>query len=115
MENNLFDIQSRYEETRRNTCQQKSRLHDIQTETTLKINETRNIFKKPTEEYLHTINKLQNKICKIEAYACFEDGKMKLVNIRMIMHTYVLYLLYNICLYIFTGIFHDAKANSRTD
>lgn len=87
MEKSLFDIKSHYEETKRNTYQQKSRLHDIQSETTLKINETQNIFKRPTEEYLRTIDKLQNQICKIEAYACFEDGKIKLVNIKIIIHT----------------------------
>lgn len=93
MEKALFHIQSHYEETKRNTLQQKSQLHEIQTDTTLKIDETKNIFKRPTEEYLRTIEKLQDQICKIEAYACFEDGKLKLVIIRKI-----LYCLYCTCI-----------------
>ncbi|XP_022170353.1 uncharacterized protein LOC111033754 isoform X2 [Myzus persicae] len=57
--------------------QQKSVLGNIKSETKLKINELRRILKAPAEEYLNTINKLQNQISKIEAYSCFENDQLK--------------------------------------
>lgn len=57
--------------------QQKSVLGKIQSETKLKINELRRVLKAPAEEYLNTINKLQNQISKIEAYSCFENEQLK--------------------------------------
>lgn len=61
--------------------QQKSVLGKIKSETKLKINDLRRILKAPAEEYLNTINKLQNQISQIEAYSCFENDQLKLVNI----------------------------------
>ncbi|KAL5237034.1 hypothetical protein ACI65C_004444 [Semiaphis heraclei] len=60
--------------------QQKSVLGKIQSETKLKINELRRVLKAPAEEYLNTINKLQNQISKIEAYSCFENEQLKHIS-----------------------------------
>ncbi|XP_015372765.1 PREDICTED: golgin IMH1-like [Diuraphis noxia] len=56
--------------------QQKSVLDKIKSETKLKINDLRRVLKAPAEEYLNTINKLQNQISKIEAYSCFENEQL---------------------------------------
>lgn len=76
----LYGIQKRCIETKRNTDEQKHRLDNLQNETACKIKEIRDILREPTEEYLRIMDKLQNQISKIEAHACFEDGKTKLVN-----------------------------------
>ncbi|CAI6357113.1 unnamed protein product [Macrosiphum euphorbiae] len=60
--------------------QQKSVLGKIKSETKLKINDLRRILKAPAEEYLNTINKLQNQISQIEAYSCFENDQLKLMS-----------------------------------
>lgn len=60
--------------------QQKSVLGKIKSETKLKINDLRRILKAPAEEYLNTINKLQNQISQMEAYSCFENDQLKHVN-----------------------------------
>lgn len=82
MENILEDLQRRFEETKRKKDQQMSQLELIKTEMISKINEVRNILKGPADEYLRTLNQLQNRISKIEAYSCFEDGKLKLVTMH---------------------------------
>lgn len=78
-ENKLSAIQSQSEKLKNIICQQKARIDEIKTETTLKIKEIQIILKGSTGEYLHTIDKLQNQVSKVEAYSCFEDGKLKLV------------------------------------
>lgn len=83
MENVLADIQRRYSDIKLNIDKLKCRPLEIKNETISKIEEIRKILKGPTEEYLATIEKLQNQISKIEAYSCFEDGKFKLVNTHL--------------------------------
>lgn len=80
MEKVFGDIQKRREETKRNIDDKKHRLDNIINEANSKINEIQDILKKPTEEYLRTMDKIQIQISKIEAHACFEEGKIKLVN-----------------------------------
>lgn len=60
-------------------------MDEIKAETTLKIEEIRFTLRGSTEEYLHIIDKLQNQVSKIEAYSCFEDEKLKLVNCSTIV------------------------------
>lgn len=83
MEKVLANIEICCKVTKQKTKDQTSRLSEIKIKTEIKINELRNIFKKPTEKYLCTIDKLQNEIAKIEANSCFEDGKQKLVSLIM--------------------------------
>jgi len=68
------------DETKTYKYQQKSVLSQIKSETKLKLNDLRRILKAPVDEYLNTINKLQNQISKIEAYSCFENDQLNLVN-----------------------------------
>lgn len=86
MEKVLANINQCYELTKQKTKEQNSRLNEIKIKTELKINELQNIFKRPIEEYLCTIDQLKNKIAKIEAYSCFEDKKQKLVGFIMYSH-----------------------------
>lgn len=74
------DIQSSYAETKLNINQQKSRLDEIISETALKINKTRVFLNGLTEEYLITIDKLQNEVSKLEAASCFENDTLTIVN-----------------------------------
>ncbi|XP_060847536.1 interaptin-like isoform X2 [Rhopalosiphum padi] len=64
------------DETKTYKYQQKSVLSKIKSETKLKLNDLRRILKAPAEEYLNTIDKLQNQISKIEAYSCFENDQL---------------------------------------
>jgi len=68
------------DETKTYKYQQKSVLSKIKSETKLKLNDLRRILKAPAEEYLNTIDKLQNQISKIEAYSCFENDQLNHVN-----------------------------------
>lgn len=89
MEVILGDIQKRCDETKRKTNEQKHRLDNLHNETLCKIKEIRDILRGPTQQYLRTMDKLENQISKIEAYACFEDGKTKLVNKLMLRIFYI--------------------------
>ncbi|KAF0766982.1 coiled-coil domain-containing protein 83-like [Aphis craccivora] len=68
------------DETKTYKYQQKSVLSQIKSETKLKLNDLRRILKAPAEEYLNTIDKLQNQISKIEAYSCFENDQLNLMS-----------------------------------
>lgn len=82
MEKNLNEIQHRYEETKRSKNEQKFQLNKIKTEIASKIKKIIDVIMEPTNEYLHTIDELQNQISKIEAHCCFENGKLKLVSYK---------------------------------
>uniref|UniRef100_A0A2S2RAA9 Uncharacterized protein n=1 Tax=Sipha flava TaxID=143950 RepID=A0A2S2RAA9_9HEMI len=81
------DIQYTYDETSRIANEHKSRLDKINTETDLKINKTRVFLNGLTEEYLDTLDKLQNEVSKIEAESCFEDEQLSLVNKNLLFFT----------------------------
>lgn len=80
LEKNLAETLRCCDEIKTRKYQQKSVLGNIHTKTKLKINDLHRALKAQTDEYLNTIDKLQNQISKIEAYSCFEKEKMKLVN-----------------------------------
>jgi len=80
LEKTLADNLRCCDETKTYKYQQKSALDKIKSETKLKINDLRRNLKAPAEAYLNTIDKLQNQISKIEAYSCFENDQLKLVN-----------------------------------
>jgi len=88
MENILEDLQRRFEEAKRKKDQQMSQLEPIKSDMISKINAVRDILKGPADEYLRTLNQLQNRISKIEAYSCFEDGKLKLVTMHCVLSGY---------------------------
>lgn len=98
MERVLSDLQRQHDETKRKKEQQLSQLETIKADTNAEIIEIRSVLKGPADEYLRTLNQLQNRISKIQAYSCFEDGKLKHVTIHPILSLSYCFFFYNIVL-----------------
>lgn len=112
MENILAEKLRCCDETKTYKYQQKSVLSQIKSETKLKLNDLRRILKAPAQEYLNTIDKLQNQISKIEAYSCFENDQLNLVNtITCITVTNFEFLMILINLIVLLDVFDHAKTN----
>jgi len=80
MEKDFANLQRRLEETIKKKNQQITRLDEIKIDMLSKISEERDLLTGPADEYLRIIDRLQNQISKIEAFSCFENGKLKHVN-----------------------------------
>lgn len=76
------EIRLRCEETQANACVQKSRLAEINAETTAKIDDTRGACTALAEHYSRAIDSLQSRISKIKAYCCHEQGTRQFVSAR---------------------------------
>lgn len=82
----LFDLQNRFDETSQKKNLQTKQLDQIKTDINLEINNYRDALKGPVDEYLCTLDRLQNQTSKLEAFSCFEDGKLDLVIITQARH-----------------------------